>query len=303
MVIWRVWVWGSCMSRTVHVCMLIIYFYVGDDLDLNLIKAKNTLVFSIWRIRIFNWNIILSKFLFSRGGVNGSSEGWATLNLHPTRNMWWLAWIRIWLGYGARSGKNWSDPLTCHKSSLHLILITCQTLKFRAHIIGNGTQTVFWFDPWFPDGSLFDRFGTSLIHDLGLGDKLKVSTFIENCKWNTPHSAVGHLIEIFHSIHAFKQPATKLNDEIIWTAEDNNGRLTIRSLLQTLHADLQIVPWYDLTWFKGGINKHSICMWMATERGLETRDLLAKRISIPDHRCTLCSASDETCNHLFLDCP
>lgn len=83
------------VTCTVHVCMLIIYFYLGDDLDLNLIKAKATLIFSIWRIRIFNWNIILSKFLFSRGGLNESSEGWATLNLHPTRNMGWLAWIRI----------------------------------------------------------------------------------------------------------------------------------------------------------------------------------------------------------------
>lgn len=42
---------------------------------------------------------------------------------------------------------------------------------------------------------------------------------------------------------------------------------------------------------------------MAIQRGLKTRDLLAKRTSIPDPRCTLYSGSDETCNHLFLDCP
>lgn len=60
--------------------------------------------------------------------------------------------------------------------------------------------------------------------------------------------------------------------------------------------------WVDFVWFKGRINKHSICLWMEILDGLKTRDLLTKFITISNASCFLCSSSRETSNHLFLQC-
>lgn len=42
-------------------------------------------------------------------------------------------------------------------------------------------------------------------------------------------------------------------------------------------------------------------MWMAVLKGLETRDLWTKRITIPGLSCDLCNSSNERCSILFLD--
>lgn len=54
------------------------------------------------------------------------------------------------------------------------------------HLIGNGKQTNFWHNSWLPGGRLIDRFGAIAIYDLGGGDDITVSSFIDNGDWCPP---------------------------------------------------------------------------------------------------------------------
>lgn len=66
--------------------------------------------------------------------------------------------------------------------------------------------------------------------------------------------------------------------------------------------NLPRVPWSDLIWFKGRINKFSSLVWMAINEGLKTKKSLATRFHITDVSCLLCNSSTEDCKHIFIQC-
>lgn len=45
------------------------------------------------------------------------------------------------------------------------------------HIIGNGTSTRFWTDPWLDNGSLLDAFSDRAIYDLGQDKNVLVAEY------------------------------------------------------------------------------------------------------------------------------
>lgn len=61
-----------------------------------------------------------------------------------------------------------------------------------------------------------------------------------------------------------------------------------------------MVPWKDVVWFSGRINKFAILVWMAINNGLKARMFLAGKTPIPDTSCVLCNSSNEDSWHLFL---
>ncbi|VVB02043.1 unnamed protein product [Arabis nemorensis] len=63
-----------------------------------------------------------------------------------------------------------------------------------------------------------------------------------------------------------------------------------------------MVSWHSSVWFTGNILKHAFITWLFVLNRLTTRDRLHNWGVTTDCSCLLCSASIETCSHLFFSC-
>ncbi|XP_038993415.1 uncharacterized protein LOC120117178 [Hibiscus syriacus] len=62
------------------------------------------------------------------------------------------------------------------------------------------------------------------------------------------------------------------------------------------------VDWHRLIWFPAHVPKFSMVAWMVMLDRLTTKDILGRFGIVTDNLCGLCGASQETRNHLFLEC-
>ncbi|XP_039033851.1 uncharacterized protein LOC120169819 [Hibiscus syriacus] len=62
------------------------------------------------------------------------------------------------------------------------------------------------------------------------------------------------------------------------------------------------VDWHRLIWFPAHVPKFSVVSWMVMLDRLTTKDRLRRFGIVTDNLCGLCGASQETRNHLFLEC-
>ncbi|XP_077252543.1 uncharacterized protein LOC143891936 [Tasmannia lanceolata] len=81
-----------------------------------------------------------------------------------------------------------------------------------------------------------------------------------------------------------------------------DGRLTIKSAWEAIRQSSPIVPWAKAYWFKGHIPKHAIVVWKVFQNKLLTKDKMQNIFPSIISRCILCSAHQESINHLFLNC-
>ena len=88
-------------------------------------------------------------------------------------------------------------------------------------LIGNGRLTHFWTDPWLSGGRLKDQYGERAIYDLGMGDDLGVSWFIQNDGWHFPITTSNALMDIFQKVPRELVPWSMFNDEIVCILEDH----------------------------------------------------------------------------------
>lgn len=56
-------------------------------------------------------------------------------------------------------------------------------IQFR---IGNGTKVFLWFDNWYGNGPLIEKYKDKLIYGSGLVRYAKISTIIDRNKWKWP---------------------------------------------------------------------------------------------------------------------
>lgn len=168
------------------------------------------------------------------------------------------------------------------------------------HVIDNGKDSSFWLNPWLPEGKLLDRYSQREVLDLGLERSIKVGAFICQNGWVFPHAASRKITELFNEISTSVQPHSSVGDEILWKGSVD-GRFSINSALNYSGYSQQSDVWTNI-WFKGKINEHAICIWMALKHGLKMKDLLAARNVPCDARCVLCGNSDDSVLHLFILC-
>lgn len=80
------------------------------------------------------------------------------------------------------------------------------------------------------------------------------------------------------------------NSEMRWSR-----RLLSLEISASLQQFVPLIPtelqWHDMLWFKEGIGKHSVCLWMALQNGLKTKDKLQLIGINSDHLCILCDQS------------
>ncbi|XP_010519139.1 PREDICTED: uncharacterized protein LOC104798663 [Tarenaya hassleriana] len=62
------------------------------------------------------------------------------------------------------------------------------------------------------------------------------------------------------------------------------------------------VPWWKAVWFKRAIPKHALIQWQASLGRLSTKDRLHRWGLQAETLCNLCSAEEESHQHLFFEC-
>lgn len=71
-----------------------------------------------------------------------------------------------------------------------------EAAKIARHMIGNGEKTLFWKDPWHPEGILMDKFPQQLTYNSVLHKEAKVSSVIVNGEWAVLHQAASIISDI-----------------------------------------------------------------------------------------------------------
>lgn len=122
-------------------------------------------------------------------------------------------------------------------------------------MIENGHNTNFWIDPWLNGGRLKDCHGARVIYDMGMGDDIKVSRFIQNDGWHFLIRRSHDLMDIFQDIPNEIVPWSRFDDEIVWTLKEH-GQLSLKSSYNLICNILnQQLQWTSAIWFKGSIKK------------------------------------------------
>lgn len=96
---------------------------------------------------------------------------------------------------------------------------------------------------------------------MGLGDNLMVDKIMFQGAWKLPPSSSVQVMEIYQIIESMPQPCTEFDDATLWTGNEF-GKFIMKSAMPFLHLLPQTINW-DLIWFKGRINKHASCAWLA----------------------------------------
>lgn len=86
---------------------------------------------------------------------------------------------------------------------------------------------------------------------------LNINQFIKDGHWSFPAASTNEVAEVFLLIRAGDSPCVKHEDEVIWSGSFSSD-FSIASSLSDQHST-PAVAWSDFLWFKGSINKHSIC--------------------------------------------
>lgn len=85
-----------------------------------------------------------------------------------------------------------------------------------------------------------------------------MSDFIMNGVWLLPPPISNHLIDIGQTISSLEAPQPEFEDEVIWKNNDQ-GFFTLKSFLDLNANALPTNRWIPMIWFKGRINKNSVC--------------------------------------------
>lgn len=153
-------------------------------------------------------------------------------------------------------------------------------------------------------GPLFANFGTRVIYNLGRNLYAKVASIITNQKWQWPRRRNAVTREILRSTPASLTPHISQEDSVVWNLTAN-GRFSIKSAwnaLRRVRTPHPVVNWSKVIWFKHAVHRWSIIQWMTVLGSLSTRDRLLKLGMLVDAQCVMCSAANETHEHLFFQC-
>ncbi|XP_048492374.1 uncharacterized protein LOC125493253 [Beta vulgaris subsp. vulgaris] len=78
---------------------------------------------------------------------------------------------------------------------------------------------------------------------------------------------------------------------------------TVKEGYQWLQGSQEDVPWHYWVWNSSNIPKHSFIAWLVSLGKLKTRVILAKAGICQDTSCLLCCTGEDSCQHLFFQCP
>lgn len=130
-------------------------------------------------------------------------------------NGWSLNLLATWLWIRSSVSDSIMD-LGPHSPKVPVMQLRSLGQPLIKYIIGNGLHTFSWLDNWHPLGPLYDKFGESVVYDLGRSLSSKVSTIIQNEDWKWPRQRNRITQSIMaHTPSDFKPDCGK-EDSVVW---------------------------------------------------------------------------------------
>lgn len=114
-------------------------------------------------------------------------------------------------------------PSHCSCGWRRILSLHSRVLPNIQHLIGNGSSTSFWLDPWLPCGQLINKFGSRAAYDLGRGRDILISSFLWDDGSITPPRISNQLIEIVDLMAVAPSPCPDIDDETIFALSDHGG--------------------------------------------------------------------------------
>ena len=218
--------------------------------------------------------------------------------LSPSNSTYWRKRIHAYMIKG-HSFWHVKPPSQCSWYWRKLLKLRTLAKKLVTYKIGNGVNTFLWRDPWFPFGSLFDKYGPRVIMDAAIPSNSKVNAIIEGNEWSWPVPSSWELIEIKAASRSIPLNPQS-NDTVLW-ASSPNGTFVTSHTWTFLRGTNNRVPWYHLVWFSGNLPRHSFTLWLAVYNKLSTQDRIWK-FTLGPLACVLCNLDMDSHDHFFFTC-
>ncbi|XP_009137046.1 uncharacterized protein LOC103861089 [Brassica rapa] len=185
-----------------------------------------------------------------------------------------------------------------------LLKLRQQAATFLRSSIGNGKNTLFWFDNWVDMGKLIDVAGDSETQALGISRYATVASAATSGRWNIRRCRSSHLRAMIARINDVPAPVEDADsDQLLWRhgEDDHKTWFSSSSTWDQVRMKHPKVTWNELIWFPQAIPRCSFIAWLAILNRLSTGDRTQAWGEI--QQCRLCGEPQETRDHLFFACP
>lgn len=177
-------------------------------------------------------------------------------------------------------------------------------LRFIKPILGTSQTISFWHDIWTPFGQLRNFLGVRGPSQIRISIN---ATVVEACSpsgWLLPPPRSNQALDLHVFLTSIQCPTfSDVLDSYVWsTSAREEPRFSARSTWEDMRPSLPPQPETDIIWFKVAIPRNNFTMWVANMDKLPTRARLASWGPQLNISCCLCSAHEESRDHLFLSC-
>ncbi|XP_024004072.1 uncharacterized protein LOC112081542 [Eutrema salsugineum] len=245
---------------------------------------------------------LCSRFLWS-GAIEGTFMVRMIWLLFLGNKSLWVAWHKH---HHIGNESFWSIREHPRDSGCWKSLLKLRHLaeKFVICSVGNGRTAKFWYDAWIPLGPLINLFGEMGPRSQRLPLNAVVADACSQAGWCLPSPRSDQEV-LLHAHLTTVQLSANANVEDVFSWKVNGSpskTFSAKGTWNMLRCREDEKDWYNAIWFKGATPKHAFFMWTAQLNRLPTRSRLASwGLNIPSS-CCLCSAHDETRDHLLFWC-
>ena len=182
-------------------------------------------------------------------------------------------------------------------SAKHKFITLMENISWQ---IGDGQSIKFWTDPWC---------GEPLTTTLNIPQNLhhlfqsNIATYIKDSNWCVPQVFISAYPILQQKLSAATIPLIPKDDRMIWKPS-HDGNLSFKdAYLFHTSSHSQHINWAKSIWHIMIPPSKSLLVWRLFHNKLPTDDNLILRGCYIPSVCSLCCSTQETSQHLFLDCP
>ncbi|XP_071708900.1 uncharacterized protein [Rutidosis leptorrhynchoides] len=219
--------------------------------------------------------------------------------LHHKESLW-VKWVHV---YHLKDKSFWEVPIKPDVSwSWRKILMTRNVIhKHFFHKIGNGQDSLAWFDVWDVAGPLFNFVSWRDINGAEFHPYSKVGDITLNEQWSWPifwYHKYPQLLQIHVPV------LTDTHDSIKWRGVDGSlSDFSVATSYEDIRSRAVKVNWFRVIWFTQSIPRHAFVAWLLMREKLKTHDKMkAWEVHNQVLLCPLCKLCPDSHAHLFFDC-
>ena len=138
---------------------------------------------------------------------------------------------------------------------------------FIRHIMGNGTNTNFWFDTWHPLGPLYKQLIGNLLYSFACKPNASVSGIKVDGKWRWPvgRKETAELRRLKEAIPACFEPLVGFEDQIVWE-KCLSGVFQTKTAMKLLSGARKKMTWAKLVWGKGFVPRSAFILLLLCKK-------------------------------------